>query len=174
MRSLTVRGSKIEFESKSNTSGEMLSRALESLAPQIGIKIKRIKSGISYKDFYMCFYNSTDANRFANVVQSMVRESSTAAPAMKANQGKTVSHKENGKSFFDRLGNLGNFISGLAEDGLGYLNNKTDSAEAAAIAQAEAAQATAEAEAKRQTTLYIGIGAGVLVLILVLILAMRK
>lgn len=167
LKNIERSGKHIDVECKSKSAGELVEVALRNLAKPGWIKNLKNKG----KNLTVTFYDVNSSHEFYSMVTTLINISQPMPKAMKLNQN-TVSHNENGTNLFDRLGNFGNWLGNLANGGLNYLNNKTDSAEAVAIAQAEAAQAAAEAEKK--TALYIGLGAGALVLVLVLILALRK
>lgn len=175
----SLHGKNIEFESKSNNHGKVLATAVLELAKLSDIKIKRLKKGVSYKDFDVVFYSSSDARTFYDKVQSLAKDSQQPTE-VRFSRGQTtaISHNGNdttgGKKWYELVGGFGNWVNGVVGNVSGIINNKYDSEEAAAQAQAQAAQAAAEAEAAKSRNTMIAIGAGVLVLALVLILALRK
>ena len=176
MRSSSLHGKNIEFEAKTAAAGKVLATAMSSLASMSDIKIKHIKKGVSYKDFDMVFYSSSDASSFYGKVQQLSKDIQPSVSVF-SGQTSTVSHNGNDttrKKWYELVGGFGNWVTGLVTTGAGLMNNKFDSSEAAALAQAEAERAAAEAEAAKSRNTMIAIGAGAFVLILVLILALRK
>lgn len=174
----SLHGKNIEFESQSPKHGKELATAVTFLAKLSDIRIKHLKKGVSYKDFDVVFYSSSDADTFYKKVQSLAKGSQQPSAVMFRGQTNAVSHNENdttgGKKWWQHVGNFGSWLGGIVTQGADLINNKYDSEEAAAMAQAEAARAAAEAEVAKSRNTMIAIGAGVLVLALVLILALRK